>query len=179
MRAVGLLLIAIGFLGGALVAVLDPDEIPWRFFAQALVVGAVGVALVQLAIKREASHGGKLEANIEELGKALDRLVDKARKLDQDKLTIDCYDLPELIDDTFRGDVTSFVDVRESIAHTFGTQTYGEIMSHFAAGERYMNRVWSASADGYIDEAHAYIGHSREQFEEALRRLDAARASAS
>ena len=179
MRAVGLLLIAIGFLGGALFAVLDPEEIPWRFFSQFLVVGAVGVALVQLAIKREASYGGKLEANVEELAKALDRIVDRARKLDQDKLSIDCYDLPDLIDDTFRGDVTAFVDVRESLVHTFGTQTYGEIMSHFAAGERYMNRVWSASADGYIDEAHEYIGRSREQFEEALRRLERVRSTTS
>ena len=41
-------------------------------------------------------------------------------------------------------------------------------MSKFAAGERYLNRVWSTAADGYIDEAHASLSRSRQQFDEAL-----------
>jgi hypothetical protein len=41
-------------------------------------------------------------------------------------------------------------------------------MSHFAAGERYLNRVWSASADGYIDEVNTYLDKAQEQFVEAL-----------
>ena len=54
----------------------------------------------------------------------------------------------------------------ESIAIAFGLPLYASVMSHFAAGERYLNRVWSCSVDGYIDEAHAYISRAREQFEE-------------
>jgi hypothetical protein len=46
-------------------------------------------------------------------------------------------------------------------------------MSHYAAGERYLNRVWSAAADGYIDESHTYIGRAQTQFEEANERLKA------
>jgi hypothetical protein len=41
-------------------------------------------------------------------------------------------------------------------------------MNPFSAGERYLNRVWSTSTDGYIDEAHEYLGRSHEQFEDAL-----------
>jgi hypothetical protein len=44
-------------------------------------------------------------------------------------------------------------------------------MSSFAAGERYLNRVWSASADGYIDEVSAYIDKAREQFVESLEKV--------
>ena len=44
-------------------------------------------------------------------------------------------------------------------------------MSAFAAGERYLNRVWSASADGYVDEAREYIERAREQFVDAKNRL--------
>jgi hypothetical protein len=50
-------------------------------------------------------------------------------------------------------------------------------MSHFAAGERYLNRVWSASADGYVDEVNAYMVKAEEQFSEAfdqLKKLEAA-----
>jgi hypothetical protein len=46
-------------------------------------------------------------------------------------------------------------------------------MNHFAAGERYLNRVWSASVDGYVDECRAYIGHAREQFHVAWDKLAA------
>lgn len=175
MRRFGLVLIALGFLAGSLVSVLDPDTIPWVWFAVSLAVAIAGVALVQDALKREASHGDKLDANIEELEDALKRITENARKLEQDKLTIDLYDVPAYIDKTFPEDVTTFVDIRDAINHTWGTQVYGAIMSHFAAAERYMNRVWSAAADGYIDEAHEYIGHARAQFEEALGRFEAAR----
>jgi hypothetical protein len=49
-------------------------------------------------------------------------------------------------------------------------------MSCFAAGERYLNRVWSASADGYVDEVNAYLDKAQAQFAESLdkvRRLKA------
>ncbi|MGB5626604.1 MAG: hypothetical protein WBM61_12775, partial [Woeseiaceae bacterium] len=46
-------------------------------------------------------------------------------------------------------------------------QTYADIMSSFAAGERYINRVWSASADGYDEEATAYLKKAAAQFVEA------------
>ena len=57
------------------------------------------------------------------------------------------------------------------MVHLFGLQTYADIMSHFAAGERYINRVWSASADGYDEEADAYLKKAAVQFDEAKQRL--------
>jgi hypothetical protein len=44
-------------------------------------------------------------------------------------------------------------------------------MNYFATAERYLNRVWSASADGYIDEVNEYMERSEQQFEEALSAL--------
>ena len=48
---------------------------------------------------------------------------------------------------------------RESadLIHLFDLQTYADWMSSFAAGKRYINRVWSASADGYDAEAREYL----------------------
>jgi hypothetical protein len=179
MRHLGLALIALGFLGGCLIAVLDPAEIAWGYFVPALVLGIAGVILVQLSIKREATGGGMLESNIEDLAAALAKLVTASRALEQEKLTIDLFDIPARIEASFPEDINAFVEVRDAMTHTWGTQVYGEIMSHFAAGERYLNRVWSAASDGYIDEAHEYIGRSREQFEEALTRFDTARSASS
>ena len=84
-----------------------------------------------------------------------------------DTFDVDVYDLRHRIDQTFLEDLDTFVVARESIAHSHGLQAYAEIMNHFAAGERYLNRVWSASTDGYIDECHTYLDKASEQFEEA------------
>ncbi len=60
-----------------------------------------------------------------------------------------------------------FADARESMVHLFGLQTYADIMSDFATGERYINRVWSASADGYDSEADDYLKKAALQFDAA------------
>jgi len=51
-------------------------------------------------------------------------------------------------------------------------------MSCFAAGERYLNRVWSASADGYIDEVNAYLDKAQAQFADSLEKIRQLKANA-
>ena len=53
--------------------------------------------------------------------------------------------------------------------HVFGIQNYADVMSNFAAGERYINRVWSASTDGYVDEVREYLERAHKQFTEGRR----------
>ncbi len=76
------------------------------------------------------------------------------------------------IDRLFRDDLSRFAEARESMIHVFGMQNYADVMSNFAAGERYINRVWSASTDGYVDEVRMYLERAREQFREARRHFD-------
>lgn len=173
MRSIGLVLITIGSLAGALVAVLDPAAIRWAWFVPCLAIGVIGVTLVQIGIRRHATDAARLESNTQILGESLHKIVDALTQLDDTKEQVDTYALPDRIDQTFREDIGHFVDARESIVHIWGVQSYADVMSHFAAGERYLNRVWSSAADGYIDEAHAYIGRSRDQFAEALQKFEA------
>ncbi len=56
--------------------------------------------------------------------------------------------------------------------HVFGIQNYADVMSNFAAGERYINRVWSASTDGYVDEVRMYLERARAQFTEGNQHFD-------
>ena len=44
-------------------------------------------------------------------------------------------------------------------------------MTSFATGERYLNRVWSASADGYVDEVALYMPQVHAQFSDCLDKL--------
>ena len=175
MRPIGLALVTVGFLVGALASVMDPDHIQLSWFVPAAVVAALGVGLARFASYREKSDTARVEANFQALDASLGRIVENVTKLDADKESIDVYDLPPRIDELFLTDVETFVEARESIAHVWGSQAYADVMSPFAAGERYLNRVWSTAADGYIDEAHEYLGRSRVQLAEALEKLESLR----
>ena len=89
----------------------------------------------------------------------------------------DRNELREAMDLRLRNDLRRFADARESMVHLFGLQTYADIMSSFAAGERYINRVWSASADGYDEEAATYLEKAAAQFADARAQLSAAAAN--
>ena len=174
MKALGLLLITLGFLAGALVAAqTEENEVDWTRFLPGAALGAVGVGLARAGVKRETQAVGAVSANVENLREALDRVVDKIRKMDDEKAAMNPYDAHGRIDALFREDLTVFADARESIGHRFGLSAYADVMNEFAAGERYLNRVWSASVDGYIDEVQEYVGRARHQFEETQRKLGA------
>ena len=177
MKALGYAVITVGFLVASYYAVRSPEGVPATSFLIGLGVGILGVVLVRLALRREATHEERLASNIETLEASLVSLVDKAEALEREKGDLDVYELRHLIDERFPTDLDAFVQARESIGHSFGLQAYADVMSPFAAGERHLNRVWSASTDGYVDEAHAYIGQAKERFEEALRVFRETRAS--
>jgi hypothetical protein len=172
LRAIGLVLITVGFIVGALASVMHTDSIVLEWFIPGAAAGVLGVACVQIGGLRKARDRSRVEANFEALDASLGRIVQRIGELDDGKADIDVYDLPAKIDELLVEDITTFADARESIAHVWGSQAYANVMTPFAAGERYVNRVWSTAADGYIDEAHAYLSRSRAQFADALERLE-------
>jgi hypothetical protein len=171
MKKLGFLMTAIAFLIGALVAVRDKDSVRWNYYIGALAVGAAGVALARIGHRRVSRSEGKLTEDIESVKAALSGIVENVTRLNKQKESIDTYDVRHRIDELFVEDLARFVQGRESIAHGYGLSAYGEVMSRFAAGERYLNRVWSASADGYVDEVHMYLERARTQFAETLDKL--------
>ncbi len=168
MKIIGYLLITAGFLAGALVAVVDEEQVNWFLFSASIFAGIVGVGIVRFG-RRQVTHGeDKLASNMQEITSTLQRIVDGMARLDTEKDSINTYDMRHRIDETIAAEILAFADARETIATLFGLAVYADIMSHFAAGERYLNRVWSASADGYIDEVNAYLKKSRYQFTQTL-----------
>lgn len=179
MKAAGYALVTVGFLIGAYYAVRSPEGVSLGPFLFGLAVGVLGVVLVRLALRQEATHEDRLSSDLATLESSLAALVDKAAALEREKDEIDVYEIRHLIDERFPDDLDAFVQARQSIVHSFSLQAYADVMSPFAAGERHLNRVWSASTDGYIDEAHTYIGLAREQLEDALRVLRELKAGSS
>jgi hypothetical protein len=164
MKNLGYILITVGFLAGSYFSVIDTDLVQWSLVVPALLLGLAGVALVQIAIRVRSRAAHEVQSSISKLEGSLQRIVDNITRLDAEKNDVNVYQFHRRIDDLFMSDLDTFVDNRESIGHAFGLQTYADVMTHFATGERYLNRCWSASADGYIDEVETYLTRSRDQF---------------
>lgn len=177
MKQIGLLLITVGFLAGSLAAIVDQDQVRWGYFAAAIVVGVAGVFVARSGHHKMHKSEEKLTENIRAVETSLTGMVRSINTLSSEKHSINTYDVRFRIDELFMEDLAGFVEARESIAHIYGLITYGEVMSSFAAGERYLNRVWSASADGYIDEVNTYIEKAREQFSDCLTKIKSCKTS--
>ena len=168
MKTIGFLMVTVGFLAAALASVIDEDAVRWLWYVPALVVGAAGVAAIRINDTRQSKTEHHVASRIESVESSLEKIAVNIKRLNTEKHSINTYDMRHRIDELFVEDLEMFVDARESIAHRYGLAAYGEVMSSFAAGERYLNRVWSASADGYIDEVNTYLDKAQEQFSESL-----------
>ena len=171
MKKLGYLMITIGFLAGALAAIVDEQKVQWGYFIAALLAGAVGIMLVRFGERQESRAEGKLASNIQSIEASLSRIVENMTRLNSEKQSIDPYDVRHRIDELFAEDLTTFVEARQSIAQVHGLSAYADVMSNFAAAERYLNRVWSASVDGYIDEVNTYLDRAQAQFVESLEKV--------
>ncbi len=173
MKQIAYALLVAGFLGGAYVTALDIDNVDWMLFGIATVAAIVGVILAKRADRAMATSGALLENNRNELNESLANIVSRLRKM-TDGEHVQGEALLNWIDETLRPDLRRFVEARSSMVHLYGLQAYADVMSEFATGERYINRVWSTTADGYDDEASVFLVRAAEQFEDAQKQLAAA-----
>jgi len=164
-------MVTVGFITASLAAVIDESAVRWLWYIPALGLGVVGVAAIRIDVVRHSKTEHHVASRIETVESSLEKIATKINKLNTDKHSIHTYDMRHRIDELFVEDLAMFVDARESIAHRYGLAAYADVMSCFAAGERYLNRVWSASADGYIDEVNTYLDKAREQFVESLEKI--------
>ncbi|TCI04494.1 hypothetical protein EZV61_00510 [Corallincola luteus] len=177
MLLLGYMLLIIGALAAAFTTSLDPATLPWGYYAVAMVVGAVGLVMVKRHQHLVAHDPEQLEENLGQLNDALGRIVMEAEQLVDRRHELPVHEYRFEIDRLFRADLNQFAEARYSIRHSCGVQVFADVMSPFAAGERYINRIWSASADGYLEEANTYLVRALEQFREARAKLTAALAT--
>lgn len=177
MKTLGMLLLFFGFLGGAYSTALDVEHVQWMMFGVSVVAAIAGVRIVKSADSAHAKSETVLENNRNELHQSLDNVVNDLQRMTQAPKP-QGEALRAEIDNRLRDDLRRFAEARESMVHLFGLQTYADIMSSFAAGERYINRVWSASVDGYDLEAEVYLEKAARQFADAQGQLTSAADSA-
>ncbi len=173
---VGYLLLIAGFLAAAYSTALDTQLTNWGYFVPAAIGAIAGVLILKRQSRGEARSEHVLSANRTELGESLSNIISGLEGINSESDSLSALELRDAIDDKLRNDLRRFADARESLIHLYGLQTYADIMSDFAAGERYVNRVWSAAADDYDAEAWTYVGKALDRFREATGRLRAASA---
>ena len=176
MKNIAYLLLAGGFLVGAYATALDAQNVDWTLFGIAAIAAIAGVVIAKRSTRAHATSGTVLETNRKELNESIGNIVRDIGEM-TDGTAAKGEELRNWIDEKLRPDLRRFVDARQSMVHLFGLQTYADIMSEFAAGERYINRVWTSSADGYDAEAETYLGRAAEQFADAQRQLGEATAA--
>ena len=174
MKNIGSLLLAAGFLTAAYATAFDTVVTNWNLFIPAALAGVAGVFFIKRHTRGAARSEHVLTANRAKLNESLGNIVKNLEQLNEAGDSISTENLRAEIDDRLREDLRRFADARESLVHLFGLQAYANVMSDFAAGERYVNRVWSASADGYDGEARNYLGKAAAQFRAASKQLKTA-----
>jgi len=172
MKKTGFILIAIGFLLGSVISVTDAVIVNWVNYSIAFLVCLTGVAIIRYANARHTKSDMAIAENMQNVRISIENIDKNMKILQERSLNINVYDILKVIDELFPDEINTFVESRKSIAYAYGLQAYADVMNHFAAGERYLNRVWSTSADGYIDEANIYIEKSGEQFKKAKELLE-------
>lgn len=166
---IGQILLWSGFLGGSYAAVCRLEQsdgawqtIPWAAYAVCAFVGSVGVVLLRqdrsMQKIRSAAATASLESVRDHLVQASARVTALAGQIDQ----LSCEEVLPMIDEECAPLLTEFADGRAVILHRFGTAAYAEVMTEFASGERYLNRAWSAAADGYVDEVELSLNAARD-----------------
>jgi len=171
MKKLGYLFVFVGFVAASLVSVTDALQVNWVYFSVFLIISIIGIFLIRSSQKKETMHEETLSKNMTMIEESLVRIVEDVKLIRSEIDPNKPQDVHQRIDEKLPDHLETFIESRKTIGHVHGLQAYGHVMNYFATAERYLNRVWSASSDGYIDEVTEYMERSEQQFEEALAAL--------
>ncbi len=177
-RVVGHVLLWLGFLAGAFVAVrsVEVDGAPWSTiswpaYGVAMFVAIVGVVVLRASKTAVGVDSAEEAGAIDQLEAILTRIQSTVEHWSRQSHEINVYDFHSMIDETLADDLGQFADLRETMIPEFGLDHYARIMTEFALAERTLNRTWSASADGYVDEVRTCLGRAVAHLTAARKRL--------
>jgi len=177
-RVVGHVLLWLGFLIGAFVAVrsVEVDGAPWSTiswpaYGAAMFVAIVGVVVLRTSKTAVGVASAEAAGAVDQLEAILTRMQSTVEQWSTQSQEINVYDFHTMIDETLAEDLGQFADLRECLIPEFGLDHYARIMTEFALAERTINRIWSASADGYVDEVRTCLDRAVAHLTAARKRL--------
>lgn len=176
-RIVGNVLLWVGFLSASFwsvsrleVAEAKWSTIPWHWYGLSMLVGIAGAALLQIARRQSRTDESRTVAEFSVLQQSLQQLHEIVGQLAAAESRRP-EEVLRIIDQQCTKPFHEFAEARMALARRFGLPKYAEIMTQFASAERYVNRSWSAAADGYVDEVDAALRRATQHLQEAQRLL--------
>ena len=171
----GQLLLWAGFISGAFhtVRAQEVDDVnkwetvSWTWYGISIAVGVVGVILLRASSRAAAESSHRVEAEYSVLTQSLTQLLTKVGELLGQIEAMPPSQVVAFIDTELTEPLADFADARNALVQRFGLQAFAEVMTQFASGERFINRAWSASADGYRNEASDSLRRAQQHLENA------------
>lgn len=174
----GQLLLWTGFLGAAFVSVRSAEvvddkwsTIEWPWYALAMVVGIAGVVAIRISKRKEQLSSTRVGSQYSTLDSSIGTLISQVGELRGMCLETAPSEMVKQIDDRCAEPFAEFADARNALVQRFGLQGFADVMTDFASGERFVNRAWSASADGYMEEAASSLERAGVHLEMARQRM--------
>ncbi len=176
---IGQLLLWSGFVSGSLAAVYSTENaadpwatVNWTWYIISALVCIGGIVFLRIGKSVAKDDTETSEANFNSLPNHLHDVLGSIRKLQSEQQNLPPSKIVEFIDEHCADGLREFADARESIITNGGLSSYAEVMTQFAAGERAINRAWSASADGYLDETETCLSRAETFLQNALNLLE-------
>lgn len=177
MNIIGQILLWGGFLSGSLATVLNVEKkiawstIPWGWYLVSVTICIVGIAILRLSRKSTVESSEESTASLSEIRESLIKLLKNTQHMSGQMDEMAPSEMTVFIDDVLAPDCYTFAEGRNAITTEMGLQKFADVMTHFSAGERAVNRAWSAAADGYVDEAKTCVERAVSMFEDAQQEL--------
>ena len=142
------------------------STVPWLWYGLSAIVGIFGVVILRSTAKSAEQEQGKISADFETVTVSLDKLIKGVNELHVNLDKKSPREIVQFIDDQLAETFSDFAEARNSLIQKFGLQPYAEIMTQFSSAERFINRSWSAAADGYLNEVRDCVDRSAAHLEE-------------
>lgn len=182
MKQAGIALLLIGFFGASFVAVRELDTksdgtklewqtVNWLHYGGFIALGVVGVVLIRTAAAGAKGETHVVAADLQTMKSSIEDINRELAEMVAARETMNVYDVHERIDAQMATQLAAFADARESLITAYGLQPFADVMTQFATGERAINRAWSASADGYVNEVWNCLERASGFMQKAAARL--------
>ena len=154
-------------------APLDGETWPTTLpvFLAAGVVAAIGIFLWRKAVTAQKAQGNLGGSDGKDPVVLLRGLIEPLKSLRSDAPHMDTDSLVARVDALLDQYVLPMGEERQGFVDRFGMEKGAEILVTLAFGERMLNRVWSAAADGHHPEATSSLDESTDAFIEAANLL--------
>ncbi|MEZ4469278.1 MAG: hypothetical protein R3F60_00465 [bacterium] len=166
------------FAVGIMVAITGGAKVPstpkgwpdsWPIFAVGFAVALIGVVLWRIERAAHRKAAASEEGGENDPFRLLQGLLAPAQafagEIDQLDGKAICAGVDELLDTW----IHPLGEARQRVVDRLGMNDGAEVLVTLAYGERILNRVWSAAADGHLTEARSVLPDALHAFQDAAR----------